>query len=52
MDFLMNLQGPLLYFIIFFAKIIEVSIATLRIVYVNKGEGIKGATFTLFSNPK
>jgi uncharacterized protein YebE (UPF0316 family) len=43
MDFLINLQGPLLYFIIFFAKIIEVSISTIRIVYVNKGERVKGA---------
>jgi len=43
MAFLMNLEGPLLYFIIFFAKIIEVSISTIRIVYVNKGERAKGA---------
>jgi len=43
MDFFMNLEGPLLYFIIFFAKIIEVSISTIRIVYVNKGERAKGA---------
>lgn len=42
MDFLMNLEGPLLYAIIFFAKIIEVSISTIRIVYVNKGEKVKG----------
>ena len=43
MDFIMNLEGPLLYFIIFFAKIIEVSISTVRIVFINKGEKIKGA---------
>ena len=43
MDFFMNLEGPLLYFIIFFAKIIEVSISTVRIVFINKGEKIKGA---------
>jgi len=43
MDFLMNLQGPILYFTIFFAKIIEVSISTIRIVFVNKGERAKGA---------
>lgn len=43
MEFLMNLQGPLLYLIIFLAKIIEVSISTIRIVYVNKGERVKGA---------
>lgn len=43
MDFLMNLQGPLLYIIIFFAKIIEVSFSTIRLVYINKGERVKGA---------
>ena len=43
MAFLMNLEGPLLYFIIFFAKIIEVSISTVRLVYINKGEKVKGA---------
>ncbi len=43
MDFLMNLNGPLLYFIIFFAKIIEVSISTIRLVFINKGERAKGA---------
>ncbi len=43
MDFIMNLEGPLLYFIIFFAKIIEVSISTIRLVYINKGERVKGA---------
>jgi uncharacterized protein YebE (UPF0316 family) len=39
----MTLEGPLLYLIIFFAKIIEVSISTVRIVYINKGEKVKGA---------
>ena len=43
MDFFMSLEGPLLYFIIFFAKIIEVSISTVRLVYINKGEKVKGA---------
>lgn len=43
MDFLMNLHGPALYIIIFCAKIIEVSISTIRLVYINKGERIKGA---------
>ncbi|WP_312815860.1 DUF5698 domain-containing protein [Sedimentibacter sp.] len=43
MDFLMNLQGPILYIIIFLAKIIEVSIATIRLVYINKGERVIGA---------
>ncbi len=39
----MNLHGPVLYIIIFFAKIIEVSIATIRLVYINKGEKVIGA---------
>ena len=43
MDFLMNLEGPLLYTIIFFAKIIEVSISTIRVVFIGKGERAKGA---------
>ncbi|NLJ58305.1 MAG: DUF2179 domain-containing protein [Tissierellia bacterium] len=43
MEFLMNLKGPLLYLIIFCAKIIEVSISTIRLVYINKGERVKGA---------
>jgi uncharacterized protein YebE (UPF0316 family) len=43
MDFLMNLEGPLLYIIIFCAKIIEVSISTIRLVLINKGERVKGA---------
>ena len=37
----MNLQGPLLYIIIFFAKIIEVSFSTIRLVYINKGERLR-----------
>lgn len=43
MDFLLSLSGPALYIIIFIAKTIEVSIATIRLVYVNKGERVKGA---------
>lgn len=43
MDFLMNLHGPVLYIIIFFAKIIEVTISTIRLVYINKGEKVIGA---------
>jgi uncharacterized protein YebE (UPF0316 family) len=43
MDFIMNLSGPALYFMIFAAKTIEVSIATIRLVFVNKGERVKGA---------
>ncbi|NLY48019.1 MAG: DUF2179 domain-containing protein [Clostridiales bacterium] len=43
MGFLLNLKGPILYLIIFAAKTIEVSISTIRLVYVNKGERVKGA---------
>lgn len=43
MEFLMNMEGPILYVIIFCAKIVEVSISTIRLVYINKGERIKGA---------
>ena len=48
MDFLINLSGPILYIIIFIAKTIEVSIATIRLVYVNKGERVKGAILGFF----
>lgn len=43
MQFLMNLSGPFLYIFIFAAKTIEVAISTIRLVYVNKGERVKGA---------
>lgn len=43
MDFLFSLSGPLLYIIIFCAKIIEVSVSTIRLVLINKGERVKGA---------
>lgn len=43
MDFLLSLSGPALYIIIFIAKTIEVTISTIRLVYVNKGERVKGA---------
>jgi len=43
MDFLFNISGPALYIIIFCAKIIEVSISTIRLVLINKGERVKGA---------
>lgn len=43
MDFILNLSGPVLYLIIFCAKIVEVSISTIRLVYINKGEKLKGA---------
>ena len=34
--FFVEFKGPALYIIIFIAKTIEVSIATIRLVYVNK----------------
>lgn len=37
-----------IYFFIFFAKIIEVSLATIRIVLVNRGEKAKGAIIGFF----
>ena len=48
MDFLLSLSGPSLYIIVFLAKTIEVSIATIRLVYVNKGERVKGAILGFF----
>ncbi len=43
MNFLLNLSGPVLYIVIFCAKIVEVTISTIRLVYINKGEKVKGA---------
>ena len=43
MDFLQSLSGLPLYLIIFFAKIVEVTLMTLRIVFINKGEKALGA---------
>ena len=43
MNFIFNLSGPALYLIIFCAKILEVTISTIRIVLINKGERVKGA---------
>lgn len=43
MDFLFNISGPALYITIFCAKIIEVSVSTVRLVLINKGERVKGA---------
>lgn len=48
MDFLLNLTGPILYLVIFCAKIVEVTIMTLRVVYVNKGEKLIGAILGFF----
>lgn len=42
MEFLMSLEGLALYITIFIAKIVEVSISTIRLVYNNKGERVKG----------
>ena len=42
------MDGITLYFIIFFAKIFEVSLATLRIVLITKGEKVKGACIGFF----
>lgn len=47
MDFLT--EGSIwIYFLIFFGKILEVTIATLRIVLINRGEKEKGAFLAFF----
>lgn len=38
----------LIYFVILFVKIIEVSLATVRIVFITKGEKLKGAFIGFF----
>ncbi len=47
MAFLDNL-GIWIYFIIFFGKILEVTVSTLRMVLINRGERIKGSIFAFF----
>lgn len=38
----------MVYLIIFIAKLIEVSLATIRIVFISKGERVKGACIAFF----
>ena len=47
MDFLQNM-GIGIYFVIFFGKILEVTVATVRMVLINRGERIKGAIIAFF----
>ena len=47
MDFLQNM-GVGIYFLIFFGKIIEVSVATVRMVLINRGERVRGSILAFF----
>ena len=47
MDFLEN-TGILIYFVIFFGKILEVTISTMRMVMINRGERVAGAVIAFF----
>ena len=47
MDFLQNM-GIGIYFVIFFGKILEVTVATVRMVLINRGERIKGTIIAFF----
>lgn len=47
LDFLTG-SSILVYFFIFFGKIIEVAVSTVRLVLVNRGERIKGAIIAFF----
>ncbi len=47
MSFLDNV-GIWIYFIIFFGKILEVTVSTLRMVLINRGERLKGSIFAFF----
>lgn len=40
--------GIWIYFIIFFGKILEVTVSTLRMVLINRGERVKGSIFAFF----
>ncbi|NLA92091.1 MAG: DUF2179 domain-containing protein [Spirochaetales bacterium] len=47
MDFLQKL-GIGIYFVIFFGKILEVTVSTLRSVLINRGERVKGTIIAFF----
>lgn len=47
MDFLQNM-GIWIYFVIFFGKILEVTVATVRMVLINRGERVKGTILAFF----
>lgn len=47
MDFMQNL-GIGIYFVIFFGKIIEVTVSTMRMVLINRGERVKGSIIAFF----
>ncbi|MDY0370927.1 MAG: DUF5698 domain-containing protein [Sphaerochaetaceae bacterium] len=47
MDFLQNM-GIWIYFVIFFGKILEVTVATVRMVLINRGERVKGTIIAFF----
>lgn len=48
MDFLMNGDSIWIYFVIFFGKILEVTISTVRLVLINRGERVKGSMLAFF----
>jgi uncharacterized protein YebE (UPF0316 family) len=47
MDFLQNM-GIGIYFLIFFGKILEVTVSTVRMVLINRGERVKGTILAFF----
>lgn len=49
MDFLDNM-GIWIYFVIFFGKILEVTISTIRMVLINRGERVKGTLVAFFDS--
>ncbi len=48
MEFLITGNSIWVYFVIFFGKILEVTISTLRLVLINRGERIKGSILAFF----
>lgn len=43
MEYLMSLSGPTLYLFIFGAKTVEVTLTTIRVVFINRGERVKAS---------
>ena len=49
MEFITNLSGPPLYITIFFAKMLQVTIFTLRTLYAGRGEKVKSTILSFIA---
>lgn len=47
MEFLAFIPSPWIYFIVFFGKIIEVAVSTVRVLLINRGERLAGTLLSV-----